>query len=309
MPSLKSIVRPSRYASYLHRLRKGSDFQLDEENAKALEAFPPGHFYSPLLDVRNLQANAAVPFDGPELWENIDLRRSEQEELYSNLLAEFPPFAFPKIKSPSFRYYLDNPFFCEADAYVLSALLRQYLPKRVIEVGSGFSSAVMLDTLQTIKHKSELTFIEPYPDRLYGLLEGTDRSSSRIFVKGVQEVPLEVFSELKAGDILFIDSSHVAKVGSDVTFLFLRVLPRLAPGVVVHVHDIFYPVSYPTPWLKDGRAWNEGLFLRAFLVGNKSYEVLAFNSFAGCTFPQVFKEKLPSFIANSGGSIWLRTRG
>ena len=80
-------------------------------------------------------------------------------------------------------------------------------------------------------HSADLTFVEPYPDRLYGLLEGTDRTTTQILVKSVQEVSLDVFAKLEEGDVLFIDSSHVAKVGSDVSFLILRVLPRLAPGV------------------------------------------------------------------------------
>lgn len=304
MPSLSNLFSPKAYVSYARR-RLGSSTNLDEANAKAIAAFPPGHFYSTLLDVK--MVGDAVPHDGPEMWENVDLRHEAQKRLYTELLSAYPPLPFPKEKTAPFRYYINNPFFSEADAYTLSAILRRERPKRVVEVGSGFSSAVMLDVLDQEKSSAELTFIEPYPDRLHGLLSGRDKTSTRILVKGVQEVPLEVFSELKSGDVLFIDSSHVAKVGSDVTFLILRILPRLAPGVWVHVHDIFYPVSYPASWLKEGRAWNESLFLRAYLVAKPRLEIAAFNSYAGAKFPEVFRTRFPAFLANSGGSIWMRT--
>ena len=120
---------------------------------------------------------------------------------------------------------------------------------------------------------------------------------------------MKIFEELEANDILFIDSSHVAKVGSDLTFLLLRVLPRLRPGVMVHFHDLFYPNSYPMEWIRGGRAWNESIFLRAFLINNPAFEIVAFNCFAGQTFPELFRGAGDRFLANSGGSLWLRRRG
>jgi hypothetical protein len=305
VPSLSNLFSAKAYVSYARRRWGFGSAQLDETNWRAIMAYPPGHFYSALLDVKTI--GEAVPFDGSEMWENVDLRREEQKKFYTDLLAECPPLPFPKEKNTSFRHYLNNTFFCEADAYTLSAILRRHRPRRVIEVGSGFSSAVMLDVLDCGKEPTDLTFIEPYPDRLYALLSGRDKSSTRILVKSVQDVPLGVFAELQAGDVFFIDSSHVAKVGSDVAFLILRVLPQLAPGVWVHVHDIFYPSTYPSGWLKEGRAWNESLFLRAYLVAKPRIEIMAFNCYAGQTFPELFKQRFPAFLANSGGSIWLRT--
>src|SRR5690606_1833553 len=111
------------------------------------------------------------------------------------------------------------------------------------------------------------TFIEPYPRLLQSLITPDDAAAVTILPQRVQEVPLSVFDQLEPQDILFIDSSHVAKVGSDVVFLLLRVLPRLRPGVLIHFHDIFYPWSYPMRWIRQGCAWNESLFLRALLVG------------------------------------------
>jgi hypothetical protein len=145
---------------------------------------------------------------------------------------------------------------------------------------------------------AQVTFVEPYPVRLHSLLSDDDRKKVKILTCPVQDAPLEIFEQLGENDILFIDSSHVAKIGSDVAFIFLRILPRLKKGVLVHFHDIFFPYSYPLDWVLEGRAWNESLFLRAFLSCNNQFAVLAFNPFAGCSFPD--------FLANTGGSIWLR---
>ena len=146
----------------------------------------------------------------------------------------------------------------------------------------------------------------PFPDRLNALLTAADRARSTVLVQPVQSVPLAVFDRLEERDILFIDSSHVAKIGSDVAFLLLRVLPRLKRGVLIHFHDIFYPYSYPAGWVREGRAWNESLFLRAFLLGHPAFEIVAFNSFAGRAFPEIFRAGFPPFLDNTGGSIWLR---
>ena len=269
--------------------------------------YRPGHFYSPLLDLESLGPNGShLPFDGVECWEQVNLRPHEQQAYYSELLEKFPLLPFPRTRTEGYRYFTENNWFSPSDAFTLSGIVRKEKPRRIIEVGSGFSSAVVLDTLNQTRASAALTFIEPYPERLYSLLSPADKAAAKVLVQRVQEVPLSVFDQLEAQDILFIDSSHVAKIGSDVSFLFLRVLPRLKPGVLVQVHDIFYPYSYPAGWIREGRAWNESLFLRALLAGNPAFQVIAFNSFAGVAFPELFRERFPGFLNNTGGSIWLR---
>jgi hypothetical protein len=113
---------------------------------------------------------------------------------------------------------------------------------------------------------------------------------------------------LRSGDVLFVDSSHVAKIGSDVNSLFFDVLPNLAPGVVVHVHDIHYPFEYPKDWVFEGRAWNEAYLLRAFLTMNTDYEILLFNSYLSCFHIDEVAQLMPGWRINPGGSIWLRRR-
>jgi predicted O-methyltransferase YrrM len=293
MPRLKTIFNPNSYFRFIKNLR-GAVF------------YPPGHFYSPLLDIQHLGPNDSnLPFDGAEWWEHINLRPDEQRTYYEDLLERFPILPFPRQKTDGFRYFTENIWFVLSDAFTLSGIIRREKPRRIVEVGSGFSSAVMLDTLDQTHGSVAATFIEPYPDRLYSLLSLHDRSISTVIVGRVQEVPLSVFDQLEAQDLLFIDSSHVAKIGSDVTFLLLRVLPRLKRGVLVHFHDIFYPFSYPASWIREGRALNESLFLRTFLLGNPQFQLVAFNSYVGYLFPDVFRD-FPAFLDNTGGSLWIR---
>jgi predicted O-methyltransferase YrrM len=270
----------------------------------------PGHFYSPLLDIESLApGQPGLAFDGPQCWEHVDLRRDGQRAYFAELLERFPPLPFPRHRTPPWRYFWDNgDWFNRADAFTLAGVIRREQPRRVIEIGCGFSSAVTLDALEQAGLKSSLTFIEPNPDRLRALLTPAELAAATTCFKVVQEVPLEVFDALEASDVLFVDTSHVAKVGSDVTFIFLRVLPRLKPGVLVHFHDIFYPYAYPVSWIRWGRAFNETIILQTLLAQNPRWEVVAFNPYAGHEFPGLFRDRFPVFLEDTGGSIWLRKR-
>ncbi len=269
--------------------------------------YPPGSYYSPLLDIKSLCENdLKIKFDGIEFWECVNMSTSSQRAYYEMLLKEFPILQFPQNKTPNFRYYTENIWFPASDAFTLSGIIRKEGPRRIIEVGSGFSSAVMLDTLQDLPTATELTFIEPNPDRLYSLLTQRDSEKTNILVQEVQTVPPSVFEQLTENDILFIDSSHIAKIGSDLAFILLRILPRLRRGVLIHFHDIFYPESYPIHWIREGRAWNESIFIRAMLCNNPGFEVVAFNPYAAYSWPDLFRQRFPMFLKNSGGSIWLR---
>ncbi len=186
-------------------------------------------------------------------------------------------------------------------------MLCHFKPKRLIEIGSGFSSAAMLDTNDNnLQSNIFFTFIEPNPDRLFNLLTEEDKKQHRIIQRNVQEVDFEVFSDLEEDDILFIDSSHVVKVGSDVVCLLFQIIPRLKPGVIIHFHDIFYPFEYPSQWFEEGRAWNEIYCLRAFLQYNSAFEILYFNSFIELVHQDLLKLKMPLCLKNPGSSLWLR---
>ncbi|MEO2091815.1 MAG: class I SAM-dependent methyltransferase [Gemmataceae bacterium] len=269
----RSAVRSLRWLSRLLRLWQSPN--------RVFLSTPPGHYYSPLPDTAEVARDAGRIFadPGPTL-PGVSLEREAQLALLGELgrfHADLPFGADPK---PGLRYHYENTYFPYADGVTLYCLMRHLRPARVIEVGSGFSSAVMLDTDELcLGGRTEFTFIDPYPERVEGLLKSTDRERCRVFAQRVQEVPLELFQTLRAGDWLFIDSSHVSKIGSDVNHLFLEVMPRLAAGVVVHVHDIFWPFEYPPEWLTQGRAWNESYLLRGLLTGGMRYRVLLFTSY------------------------------
>jgi len=140
------------------------------------------------------------------------------------------------------------------------------------------------------------------------LLRPADRNRVTVLRQPVQEVPLSHFGELGEDDILFIDSSHVVKVGSDVAHLLGQVLPVLRPGVVIHVHDVFWPFEYPLQWLRGGRAWNELYMLRAFLQNNDRYQIMFFADWFIRKHASLVREETPS-LAGGSASLWLRKTG
>lgn len=124
-----------------------------------------------------------------------------------------------------------------------------------------------------------MTFIEPYPELFYKLMRDGDREQVNVISSKLQGIPLDTFSTLVENDILFIDSTHVAKVDSDVNCLFSQILPALNRGVYIHIHDIFYPFEYPRDWIEKNWAWNELYVLRAFLQFNQQFEIVLFNHY------------------------------
>lgn len=271
---------------------------------------PPGHFYSPIAAVQEVESRRDVLFDKSVTdCPGIDLRVDAQLAL----LAAFGEFThdmpFPEQASPHSRYHFDNEYFRHCDGAVLYAMLRRFQPKRVIEVGSGFSSAMMLETDQRFLGQStQFTFIEPYPTRLHSLLSDADRQRCVIRDQVVQSVELELFDQLEDNDILLIDSSHVVKIGSDVDHLLTHVVPRLKPGVLIHIHDIFWPFEYPEAWIKEGRSWNEAYALKAFLQFNHAFRTELFSSYLAVHHQDAMAAAFPKNprCRQGGGSFWMR---
>jgi predicted O-methyltransferase YrrM len=237
----------------------------------------------------------------------IDLTSDSQYETLLRIIQLYPDFDWTLEKRPDRRFYLHQGYFKEADSIVLFALMRLFSPKRVTEIGSGFSSALMLDVSDRfVSGQIQFTFIDPFPERLREILRPGDLGKARIITQEVQDVPLNVFEELEANDILFIDSSHVSKMGSDVNYLCFEVLPRLARGVIVHVHDIFWPFEYPIDWVREGRAWNEAYLLRAFLSFNTNFEIFFWVPYAPKKWRDLIATKMPDYMKDTGASLWLR---
>ena len=271
--------------------------------------YPPGHYYSPLPDTEALERLSKQVEYSTSVTDipGIELNSKAQRDWLLCAVAEFGGLPIGEQGHEIKRYNGTNPFFEYADAWSTYAMMRCYKPEHIIEVGSGFSSALMLDVNDGfLDGKTQFTFIEPYPERLIELLSTDDRDICEIFVQPVQDVPIEKFMILREGDILFIDSSHVSKVGSDVNFLFHDVIPLLAPGVIVHVHDVLWPFEYPLAWFREGRAWNEVYMLRSFLQFNDTFEILLYNSYLKECFPELFIGEMKGFIERPGGSFWMR---
>lgn len=267
--------------------------------------FPAGHYYSPIPDQadvsRCLERNANTACVG------IELNAKAQACLLKAFEPYYAELPFPEKPREGMRYYYDQGWFCYGDAIMLYCFIRHFKPKRIIEIGSGYSSAVMLDTLEHFpcSHES-VTLIEPFPKRLFSLLKPEDREKVKVIEHPVQDVDIEVFQSLGEGDLLFVDSSHVMKCGSDLQRVLFDILPILPVGIYVHFHDLFYPFEYPEAWLNGGRYWNEGYLLRAFLSNNRDWEIVLFNDYVGLKMADYMKASMPLCAKNFGASLYLR---
>jgi predicted O-methyltransferase YrrM len=270
---------------------------------------PPGHFYSPIVSIEEARRDqeriflANIPRELP----SINMNEKGQLETLGQFEKLYPSIDLPATKSGEHRYYYENPAYSHSDAIMLHCMMRHVKPQRIIEVGSGYSSCAMLDTSERhLDNSVEFTFIEPYPDLLKSLIRADDMQSATIIPTRLQEVPVQTFQSLTRGDILFIDSTHVSKTGSDVNFLLAEILPALQSGVYIHIHDIFYPFEYPKEWVLGGRSWNEIYALRAFLQFNDSFSIEMMNTFLTHFHRSRFATHMPLCLKNTGGSIWLR---
>ncbi len=260
----------------------------------------PVHFYQPIPDTRALDELYQARSDTP----GIDW----QEEGQLQLVAE----AFPKYASEYATFHnslrADGRLagtrleFGGYDPVVYHCMIRHFKPARIIEVGAGYSTLVARNAAAH-NGAASITAIEPYP----GDLLATVASEVHLVKEIAQNVDIGVFANLQANDILFIDSSHTVKAGSDVCYLMLEVLPRLAEGVIVHFHDIFLPFDYPLKWLKERRVfWNEQYLLHAYLLHNQRARVLVANRYLIERHAQLLRRVFPDSPTTSGGSLWLQ---
>lgn len=280
-----------------------------EEARLSAGRWPPGHFYSPIPSEADIRVGCALA-RGRSEFGGIDMRFDAQRALLEKLAEVYPRLDFPSSPDPAFRFHLDNPSYGQYDALLFACMVLHFKPARIVEVGSGFSSALMLDINERHFDGSiELTMVEPHPELLFKNLKPGDFGRTRVIEHKVQDAPLSVFRALRANDILFIDSSHVSKVGSDVNHLFFEVLPVLAPGVLVHIHDIPGNLEYPDDWFREGRTWNEVYLLRAFLMHNSAYEVLIHSALIREFARDFVTQKMPRCLKGGGGQIWLRRTG
>lgn len=303
-------------------LARAVSYLLPPKFMKRRRAFPiwqargyhvtPVHFYQPVPDTRTLR---------DELWSRpseligIDLREQAQLELLSGFVDRFKPecdaIARERTDEPN-QYHVLNRSYGPVDGEILYCMIRHFKPRRIFEIGSGFSTRLAAQAVLKNKEadgcESELVAFEPYADE--GLKRGFP-GLTRLVETKIEDVPLDEFAQLGENDILFIDSSHVLKLGSDVQYEYLEILPRLNAGVIVHIHDIFLPAEYPRQWAMEKRIfWTEQYILQAFLSCNDSFEVL----WAGNFMHQRHAGKLAEAFTSYGqvpdwtgpGSFWMK---
>jgi hypothetical protein len=236
-------------------------------------------FYEPIPDSRTLKN---------KLWQNpseligIDLNEQRQLRLLSDFVIKFKneydqlPLNWNQNLKP-YEYYINNGRFESVDGEILYCMIRHFKPKRIFEIGSGNSTylsaqAILKNKEEEKNYECELAVIDPYPNNT---LQNGFPGLSKLIPKKVQDISWQEFKNLKENDILFIDSSHVLTIGSDVQYEYLDILPRINKGVIVHSHDIFLPAEYPKYCvMKKHIFWTEQYLLQAFLAFNDSFEVL-----------------------------------
>ena len=273
---------------------------------------PPGHFYSPVVDTQIIAATfPRVRPTPPSSLPDVDIDLDGMTRFWQEQIAPISKTAtFSAEPDGLHRYHYNNPAYSYADGTILRAMICLHRPKRIIEVGSGWSSACILDTVDECKLDTEITFIEPNLRLLQSVMREEDVSRVAIIESGVQSVPLVVFETLERNDILFIDSTHVVKTGSDVVYELAQILPRLQSGVIIHFHDIFYPFEYPYKWVvEQNRSWNEIYAVRNFLAFNNQFKVLFFNDMFYQLRRRTLELDCPDFLKNSGGALWLHRVG
>jgi len=269
--------------------------------------FPPEHYYSPVICKEEVKENEEWIWKGvviPSV-DGVSLHLKEQEDLLENFKKYVSEFDFPEQSTNPIVFRLDNPFFSYHDAFILSSFIRHFSPRQIIEIGSGFSSALMMEVNERFfKDSINLHFIEPFPEeRLDAFVK--NRTSVKTYKEKIQQIDLSLLKQLKSNDILFVDSSHVSKTGSDLNFILFNILPILEPGVILHFHDVFYPFEYPKEWVYLGRSWNEAYILRAFLTNNENCQILYFNDAMTSLFPDKTKE-ISILSKSRGSSLWIQ---
>ena len=261
----------------------------------------PVHYYNPIPDTRILREkeylwSRELPLFG------VNLNAEEQKRLLETIC---PPFqneylSFPREKpNDSLGYYLNNGSFGFVSGQMHYCMIRHFKPKRIIEVGSGYSTLVSLAALDRNHEESypcDFIAIEPYPPQF---LENRALGIKRLLKEKVEDLDLGFFEDLSENDLLFIDSTHTVKIGGDVNFLILDVLPKLNKGVIVHIHDIQFPYEYFKSYLLQNHYfWQEQYLVQAFLMYNRSFKILWCASYMHHKYPELMNKYFSTYPPN-----------
>lgn len=262
------------------------------------------HYYNPVVFSSDLHKPLSQARELP----GVDLNEAGQLSLIAQFNFADELEAFPKDDTGE-GYYFNNNSFEAGDAEILYDMIRHFKPKRLIEIGSGHSTriaraAILANGRETPGYACIHTCIEPYEMPWladYGV---------ELIRQRVELVDDALFQTLESGDILFIDSSHMIRPQGDVLHEFLYLLPKLKPGVLIHVHDIFTPHDYPESWILGRRLyWNEQYLLEAFLTLNPNFQVIAAVNWLARNHRDRLAKAAPHLVrkpAHEPGSFWIR---
>ncbi len=280
-----------------------------DPTAEPVNRFPTGAYYSPMYDTREIAGERERIWpQPPRETPGIDWREDAQLALCQRLAAqEKLEFSDDPGEDPT-MYHARNDQYPPLDAWVLAGLLEEMRPARMIEVGCGFSTLVAARAnRERLESRMRLTCIEPYPRQF--LVDGVPGVSD-LRVERIQDTPLQLFDELADRDVLFVDTAHTVKTGGDVVWIFQEIIPRLAPGVLVHIHDVFIPGDYPEPWVMQGWGWNESYLVRSFLSFNSEFEIIWAQQYMLCHQREQLLAAFPGVGPDtaSGAALWIRRK-
>lgn len=275
------------------------------------------HFYSPVPDIEDLKMRKV--FDFRSEMPGIDFRIHSQIELLTQLgglFAEECQWPLHQADAPQNEFYLKNSSFSYGCAASTHCIIRNYKPKNVIEIGSGMSSLVISKAIQLNKSADgapcHYVIVDPYPgDNIINKKFTVDE----LDVNRVELLKTDFFNRLKADDILFIDSGHCVRIGGDVNYLFLEILPRLNPGVIIHIHDIAMPYEYSKTYLLSEnfrQLWTEQYLLQSFLGFNDQFQIMLAMNYLMTNhmelFLKTFRHYNPKEHPFLSGSFWIRRK-
>lgn len=262
------------------------------------------HYYQPLINPkkhlkRSLRDDRQLP--------GIDFNVEEQLALLARFNYNVELLKFPVNKNRDDEFYYDNNFYCTGDAEYLYNMIRHYQPRRILEIGSGYSTLMAGNAIKKNKeehadYQCRHICIEPY-ERPW-----LEKAGVELIREKVETIDLSFFGQLESNDILFIDSTHVIRPQGDVLFEYLEVLPSLKSGVIIHVHDVFTPKDYLDDWIYDQHLlWNEQYLLEAFLTFNSEFKIIGALNYLTHHHRNQLAAKCPFFADQPGrepGAFW-----
>jgi hypothetical protein len=308
IPALDLLLAPATVAAALlmKALRRTGVWRLPVSRAifDRVGVFPiRDHYYEPFFHPRHLRVASEVERELP----GIDFDVAVQLDILDSLRYEADLASLPRIAPPGTFAY-DNPNFGAGDSEFLYGMVRRFRPTRILEIGSGYSTLMMLEAVSANRaadpeYRCSITCVEPYEMEWLDRLEGVE-----VLRQTAETLDAACVRALQPNDILFIDSSHVVRPQGDVVHEYLRLLPAVPPGVLVHLHDIFTPRDYPRAWLVDeARLWTEQYLFEAFMTFNRRFRIVGALNYLAHRHPERLAARFPMFRERRGdpGSMWL----